>query len=49
MEINIEDADDSEDDSVEKSHKEEEIVLAVSPRFNWKDVDGVSDPGVTIR
>ena len=32
----------------EEEEEEEEIKLAVSPRFNWRDVDGVSKPGATI-
>ena len=47
--MNVDDDDDSENDSVEKGQEEEEIVLAVSPRFNWKDVDGVSQQGSTIK
>ena len=37
---------DSENDS--DIEKEEEIQLAVSPRFNWKDVDQVSNQKTTI-
>ena len=49
VELNVEDGDDSENDSVEKRQDEEEIVLAVSPRFNWKDLDQVSKSGATIK
>ena len=39
-----------DDDNFENGEEEEEeIALAVSPRFNWRDVDGVSKPGATIR
>ena len=43
--MNVDDVSDSEN---EESF-EEEIQLAVSPRFNWKDVDGVAKPNSSIR
>ena len=44
--MNVDDVSDSENDDNEE---EEEIQLAVSPRFNWKDVDGVAKPNSTIK
>ena len=43
--MNVDDVSDSENED----NVEEEIQLAVSPRFNWKDVDGVAKPNATIR
>ena len=43
--MNVDDVSDSENED----NIEEEIQLAVSPRFNWKDVDGVAKPNATIR
>ena len=45
----MDDVSDSENDSIDKDNEEEEIQLAVSPRFNWKDVDGVAKPNATIK
>ena len=47
--MTMDDVSDSETDSIDKNTEEEEIQLAVSPRFNWKDVDGVAKPNATIK
>ena len=46
--MNIDGMSDSENENDSIEH-EEEIKLAVSPRFNWKDVDGVSKQNATIK
>ena len=45
--LDEEDLESEDDDNIDGGR--EEMQLAVSPRFNWKDVEGVAKAGDTIR